>query len=251
MPDGPRIVPALRPAVKVSCLPIDTEHGHSPAAGASPAEVFPMFRLPALTCLALMFATPVFAQSVSSYDDSWYRGEFWAGEYPNGFTVLEDTTLKLRPALSSTDKTIDCPLPAKATIHPWNTARVQEYGLTFVTFSEIQDWEVTEAYEAPFYSELDAAETTLSFKPGDHFRFLIYYAEGTFLMDYNGVQYTGDQGLLEHAKQVNTADRDDEWLRIDCPNNMWGWLYFPDLVIDDKTIAGPNIVEYGRAADLE
>ena len=50
---------------------------------------------------------------------------------------------------------------------------------------------------------------------------------------------------------MNTASRDDEWLRINCPNNMWGWLYLPDLVMDDKTITGPNIVEYGRAADLE
>ena len=54
----------------------------------------------------------------------------------------------LRPLISSTEKTIECPLPAKATIHPWNVERQQEMGLTFVTFSEIQDWEVTEAYEA-------------------------------------------------------------------------------------------------------
>jgi hypothetical protein len=210
-----------------------------------------MPKLPLFAAVALLAVNPAAAQSVPSYDDAWHRGDFWSGEYPNGFTVLEDTTLTLRPALSSTEKTIDCPLPAKATIHPWNVARVQDMGLTFVTFSEIQEWEVTEAYEAPFYGEFDATETTLSFKPGDRFRYLIYFAEGTFLMEYEGVQYTGDQGLLEKAKQVNSASRDDQWLRINCPNNMWGWLYFPDLVIDDKTIGGPNIVEYGRAADLE
>ena len=209
-----------------------------------------MTKLPLLV-LAVLIATPAAAQSVPSYDDAWYRGDFWSGEYPNGFTVLEDTTLKLRPAISSTEKTIDCPLPAKASIHPWNIARVKDMGLTFVTFSEIQEWEVTEAYEAPFYSALDAMETTLSFKPGDRFRYLIYYAEGAFLMEYEGVQYDGDQSLLEKSKQVNTASRDDEWLRIDCPNNMWGWLYLPDLVIDDKTFGGPNIAEYGTAADLE
>ena len=164
---------------------------------------------------------------------------------------MTDTVLKLRPLMSSTDKTIDCPLPAKATIHPWNVERSQAMGLTFVTYSEIQEYEVTEAYEGPFYGEFDATETTLSFKPGDRFRYLIYFAEGTYLMEYEGVQYTGDQGLMEKSKQVNTANRDDEWLRINCPNNMWGWLYLPDLVMDDKTISGPNIVEYGRAADLE
>ena len=165
-----------------------------------------MTKLPALAALALLLATPAAAQSVPSYDDTWYRGDPPAGEYPNGFTVLEDTVLKLRPLMSSTDKTIDCPLPAKATIHPWNVERSQAMGLTFVTYSEIQEYEVTEAYEGPFYGEFDATETTLSFKPGDRFRYLIYFAEGTYLMEYEGVQYTGDQGLMEKSKQVNTAE---------------------------------------------
>jgi hypothetical protein len=200
---------------------------------------------------AALLATPAFAQSVESYDEGWYRAEFWSGEYPNGFTVLKDTTLMLRPSLSSPDKTVDCPLPAKATIHQWNADRARDMGLTFVQFSEISEWEVAKAYEGPFYSEFDATETTLSLKPGDRWRYLVYYAEGTFLMEYDGVEYTSDQSLVDASKQLNDANRSDEWLRLNCPNNMWGWLYLPDVVMDDETITGPNIVEYGRAADLE
>lgn len=211
-----------------------------------------MLKLLAVAALPLILATPVAAQSVTdAYDDTWHRGEFWAGEYPNGFTVLEDTVLKLRPAILSSDKSIDCPVPAKATIHPWNIERANDMGLAFVTYSEIQDWEITEAYEAPFWDELQSAEATLSFKPGDRIRYLIYYGEGAFLMEVDGVKYTGDQGVLEHAKQVGDAARYDEWLRLNCTNNMWGWLYLPDLTKDETTFTGPNIVEYGRAADLE
>ena len=65
------------------------------------------------------------AQSVTAYGDDWYRMNFWSGEYPNGFTVVSDTTLQLRPALDpKADKTIACPLSAKATYQPWNGARV-------------------------------------------------------------------------------------------------------------------------------
>ena len=41
-----------------------------------------MIKLPALAALALLFATPAPAQSVPAYDDAWYRGDFWTGEYP-------------------------------------------------------------------------------------------------------------------------------------------------------------------------
>jgi hypothetical protein len=205
----------------------------------------PLFALP------LLLATPATAQSVPSYDQDWYKADFWSGEYPNGFTVLEDTTLMLRPAPSAPEKTIEWPLPAKATIHPWNVERSKAMGLEFVTFWEIQLWEVKTDYEAVLYDENNLAEATVKFTAGNHWKYLAYYAEGTFLMDYAGVRYTGDQGLIEVSTPVNPADRSDEWLRINCPNNMWGWLYFPDLVIDDKTIGGPNVVEYGRSADLE
>jgi hypothetical protein len=217
---------------------------------------------PALALAALMLAaTPALAQSVPAYDNAWYRSNGWGGEYANGFTVLKDTTVILRPELSpAAEKSIDCPLPAKATYHPWNTQRVEAQGLSFVSYSEIEEWEATTAFEALFYPDVDPAigdpslevETTLTFKPGDRWTYLTYYCEGTFLMEYEGKKYTADQGLIEASKQIKPGDaRLDEWLRINCDNNMWGWLYLPDVISDEASFTGPNIPGYGVAADAE
>jgi hypothetical protein len=208
-------------------------------------------RLTAAAVLALISTSPAVAQSVPVYDTDWYRASFWGGEYPPGFTVLADTVIQLRPDLASVPATIECPLPARATLHPWNMSRVEQMGLGFVTYTEIQEWEVTEPYEAMLYDEGTYYDAQVSFAPGDRFRFLTYYAEGTYLMEFEGTQYTGDQALLEVSRQIGSADRMDQWMRINCPNNQWGWLYLPDLVVDETVIGGPNIVEYGRAADLE
>lgn len=198
-------------------------------------------------------ATGVHAQSVQSYGDEWYRAEFWSGEYPGGFTVLKDTTLMLRPELlPSAEKTVACDLRAKATYHPWNPARALSDGLRFVSFTEIDELEIAAPLDAVLYGGADDAEKTVTFAPGARWRYLAYYAEGTFLMEYEGEQYTGDQSLFEASKPVKpNAGRYEEWLRINCPNNTWGWLFMPDLVTDDVTFRGPNIGEYGTASDLE
>ena len=79
----------------------------------------------------------------------------------------------------------------------------------------------------------------------------VYFGEGAFLMEYNGVQYDGDQDLFDHAEQEGDANGYEEWLRINCSNNQWGWLYMSEITLDDGTFVGPNITEYGTAKDLE
>lgn len=203
--------------------------------------------------LALLTASGTLAQSPVKYGDGWYRGTFWSGEYPAGFTVLKDTTVLLRPRLDpAAVATVECPLPAKATYQQWNTARVAAEGLEFVSFTETVDMVVTQPYEAALYAESDSAETSVAFKPGDTWRYLAYYGEGAFLMQYKGVNYTGDQGLDDASKPAREgAHGYDEWLRINCSNNRWGWLLMSDITLDDVTFGGPNITEYGSAADLD
>ena len=46
-----------------------------------------------------LLAMPGLAQGTDAYGDAWYRGEFWSGEYPGGFTVVKDVTVKLRATL--------------------------------------------------------------------------------------------------------------------------------------------------------
>ena len=203
--------------------------------------------------LVVAAASPVLAQSNDDYDSGWYRGEFWSGEYPGGFTVLKDTIVKLRPVLDpKAEKTIDCPLPAKATYQTWNLERVRNDGLHFVSFTEIDEMEVTVAFDATLYGELDATEIVMHFDPGTRWNYLAYFAEGTFLMEYDGVRYTGDQGLIDVSEATRPGQRGyDEWLRINCSTNQWGWLFMGDIKQDDVTFTGPNITGYGEARDAE
>jgi hypothetical protein len=201
--------------------------------------------------LALL-AGPAFAQS--TYDESWHRAPFWSGEYPSGFSVLKDVTVQLRPLLDpKAEKTIACDLPAKATYQVWNNARVEEQGLHFVSFTKIAEYRIKDAYTTTLYNSAHGVQAELSFKPGDIWRDLVYYAEGAFLMEYDGVQYDGDQSLYDVSEPVDPDAEGgyEEWLRINCPSNQWGWLYMGDITVDDVTFRSPNISGYGDAKDLD
>ena len=204
----------------------------------------------ALAATLAFAAVPALAQS--TYDESWYRAPFWSGEYPDGFTVLKKTTVQLRPALDpAAEKTIACDLPARATYQVWNAARVEEQGLTFISYNKIANYKITKAYEASLYRSDNATTVPISFKPGDEWHYLVYYGEGAFLMEYDGVQYDGDQDLFEVSEQEGDENGYEEWLRINCPNNQWGWLFMGDISLDDSNYTGPNITEYGTAKDLD
>lgn len=206
-----------------------------------------------LTAVLGIGLTPALAQSVEAYGPDWYKAEFWSGEYPNGFTVLKDTTLKLRASLSPTaEKTIDCPIPAKATYQMWNMSRVLDDGLTFISFTEKDVMKASKAYDATLLRYDGSGSLDVSFKPGDEWTYLAYFGEGAFLMEYDGNEYEGDQDLYDVSEAVKAGDRGyDEWLRINCSNNQWGWLFMGDIDKDEVTFTGPNIVTYGQAADAE
>ena len=124
------------------------------------------------------------------------------------------------------EPSIACPVAAKATYHPWNLARVEADNLKFVSFTRIEDMRVDKAVSATLYGETDQSEVTVKFKKGDKWSYLAYLGEGAFLMSYDGVVYTADQSLSEVSTSLTPEDqrRNDEWLRIDCMNNQWGWL---------------------------
>lgn len=201
------------------------------------------------TALAFIVA-PALAQS--TYDEGWYRAPFWSGEYPGGFSVVQATTVQLRPSLDPVaEKSIACDLPQGATYQAWNLERVEDQGLAFVSFTRIADYKMTESFEATVYRRDDASEVKLALMDGDSWRYLVYLAEGAFLMEYGGVIYDGTQDLFEHSEQVGDEDGYEEWLRINCPNNQWGWLYMGDIAIDQGQFIAANITEYGVSKDLE
>jgi hypothetical protein len=199
---------------------------------------------------AVLLCTPAAAQS--AYDESWHRAPFWSGEYPGGFSVVEATTVMLRPSLDpAAERSIACELPERATYQMWNHDRAEEQGLAFVSYTRIADYTIMEAFETSLYRNPDGTEDQISFKPGDTWRYLVYFAEGTFLMEFNGVRYDGNQDLFDVSAQVGDASGYEEWLRINCPNNQWGWLFMGDISLDDGSFIGPNITEYGTATDLD
>jgi hypothetical protein len=204
----------------------------------------------AIAALFALAAVPALAQS--TYDDTWHRAPFWSGEYPDGFSLARTTTVQLRPTLDArAQKTIACELPHGATYQTWNQARVEEQGLHFTSFSKIAEYKITRPYETTLYKHLDGTELKVSLKEGDTFRYLVYFGEGAFLMEYDGVEYDGDQDLFEHAEQEGDANGYEEWLRINCSNNQWGWLFMGDVTLDDGTFLAPNITGYGTSEDLK
>jgi hypothetical protein len=201
----------------------------------------------------LLLAGPAPAQSISPYDRSWYRAPFWSGEYPSGFSVLEETTITIRPVLDpEAAPSVSCLLPEGATYHAWNFPRVEADALSFVSFTKIDELEVTQAHDAVLHTEPDGDEVSVHFAPGSRWRELVYYGEGAFLMEYDGALYTGDQDLVNVSRsRLGGESGYDEWLRVNCANNQWGWILMRDIVKDEETFDSPNIVDYGVAADLD
>ena len=208
------------------------------------------FSLVALAASLALPAAPAFAQS--QYDDTWYRAPYWSGEYPGGFSVVKTATVQLRPTLdAAAEKSISCELPQGATYQLWNHKRVEEQGLGFTSFTKIAEYKMTEPFETSLYRHDDASEVKVSLQEGETWRYLVYFAEGAFLMEYDGVEYDGNQDLFEHSEQAGDTNGYEEWLRINCPNNQWGWLFMGDITLDNGTFISPNITEYGTAEDLK
>jgi hypothetical protein len=64
----------------------------------------------------------------TGYDESWYISSFWSGEYPSGFSVIKHNTFLLgRSGMDkSLSRSIECEMPYRAVIHPWNEERIKE-----------------------------------------------------------------------------------------------------------------------------
>ena len=209
---------------------------------------------PIVALLSVLFLTaPALAQEENPYGPDFYRAESWSGEYPAGFTVLEDTVLKLRPRLDpAAEASIDCPLTKGATLHPWNIPRSIGDGLAFVSFTRVEVMTVKDAIDIVVYGEIDPTDVTLSFKPGDTWRYLVYYGEGAFLMEHDGGRYIADQSLVEASTSSLAEGQSEyhEWLRINCSNNLWGWFSMDELA-ENAALGSPNITGYGVAVDAE
>ena len=205
-----------------------------------------------LSSLALlpMLAAPVAAQTPATYDEGWFRADHWSGEWPSGVGIIAETSVEGRAEPSpDAPREIACTLPARAVYHPWNAERSEADNVDFVSFTQKRSWEVT-GEGAYAIAQADGAEVPLP--PGTQWTYLLYYAEGIYEIEVDGVTYDADQSLFEASREREPGGEGyDEWFGLDCLNGARAWLYLPDLAIDDVRFAPPNIVEYGRAADLD
>jgi len=187
----------------------------------------------------------------SGYDDSWYRGDFWSGEYPDGFSVTSDMTVNIRADTDlSLPRDIACDLKKNATYHVWNVDRVIEDALFFVSYTKITNATLTGDLETTLDPEVNGASIDVSFRKGDAYRYLAYLGEGAFMLDYKGGHYVGYADLLDASNLADPEPAYDEWIGITCPNGTSGWLFMGD-VADLPGTEPARVTRYGYALDLD
>jgi len=207
----------------------------------------------AAATLALCLWSPQQVAAAAPYDASWNKSDFWSGEYPHGFTLTEDATIKIRSTLDpKAPRDIDCALKKGATYHPWNAARVDSDGLNFLSYGRLVPYVVTKPVKVIAQTQPGDEEVNLVFKKGDEWIYRTYYAEGMFEMTYKGKIYAADQDLMEASKekpgQASSDAGPDEWMKLTCANGVTGWLLFADTA-DQPAYAEPEFSDYGVALD--
>jgi hypothetical protein len=194
----------------------------------------------------------------TAYSADWNLAEFWPGEYPPGFSVLDDgVTLNARATMNpNADKNVACPVPRGATYQPWNGERNMLDKLKFIAATETYKVTMNQDVGLPAYSIASPSEDViLSLKAGDHVKSLIYIGEGYALYEHGGREYQIDQQDLREVSDFDTAGADRSqhlWAEIKC-NTAKGeraWVRLNEAVEADGV--GPTpITGYGESFDLD
>lgn len=202
------------------------------------------------TLLTSALMAPAYA-----YDATWHKTDFWAGEYPNGFTLKQDVTTKIRTQPDPDEvRSIDCKLKKGATYHTWNHKRVKSSKLEFISYVPTEIYVVKQAGKVFLRDEKTDKELKHPFKKGDEWTYMTYYAEGMFKIGLKGKSYTAEQDLMEISKEKggkasNKDLRSHQWLKLTCANAATGWLLLGDIQAN-PVFDGAKIIEYGKAADV-
>lgn len=213
-------------------------------------SVFAACLVAGLSCGAILPASGS-ETAMAAYDDTWYRGEFWGGEYPDGLSVTQDTEIAIR---ADTDLTlardIACTLPKNATYHLWNSDRVESDKLVFVAFSKITPATITKDFNTVLDDEQGENSFDVNFRKGETYRYLTYFSEGAFLIEYKGVHYIAYDNLWEVTDFGAEEALVHEWLGLTCANGNSGWL-FMDEARDLPGIEPARVWQWGWALDLD
>jgi uncharacterized protein YecT (DUF1311 family) len=199
--------------------------------------------------------------TAAAYDASWYTSKFWSGEYPPGFSVVEEHTVVMARAKMDKDapRALACELPYLAVIHPWNTMRIKKNKIEFISATKIVP--LIAKGDFVFDGYVGNKRVKLPVKKGTKLSYLRNNAEGAFEIEISGKQYTAGQDLYEHIEDANVVDRfvEDNWVLLTCKNGTRVYIYLNDLVSENDhhskyapgiADVGPGLTGYGKARDL-
>ena len=209
-------------------------------------------------CLRLLFIAGVIfnfgAQASEAYDSTWYVTPSWAGEYPNGFSVIKKEVSV--PARAGMDPklpvSIQCRLPFKANYTPWNLKRSAKY------FTATKIALLTAKEDLGLLT--DEGESALVRK-GEVIEYIGATSEGMFEVRFKGKIYSDDDTLLSKVSGVEAITTEaDEWLNLTCESGENAWVLTRDVMFINEEqglefLPGLDTwergsKEYGEAHDL-
>ena len=194
------------------------------------------------------------AATASYNEEVWYISGGWPGEYPPGFSVLdENVTLMGRKFMHEDEpKVVTCRVPQNATYQLWNSGRVESDNLEFVTVSE--RLEITINTDTTVDAPTDEDFTnTLDLKAGDVLTYLRYVGEGWAVMEHELTEYQIEENSLNGVSDVDKvfdgSKKDYLWAQISCADDARtrAWLLFDEVIKTEGMVMSP-ITGFGESA---
>ncbi len=200
----------------------------------------------------------------AAYQTGWTVTDGWPGEYPQGFSILEEGVEVMgRPDMDpQAAASISCALPIYATYQPWNFARNETDALLFMVATRIFSITVTKPSEIEAITsqqsggDLIVKTQTLKLEPGDTLFYKRYIGEGYAVLESGGTDYEINISDLADVTNIENAMQDEDsgedlWVRVTCADasRQRVWLLYDD-VIQHPDIAVSPIAGYGEASDL-
>lgn len=182
-----------------------------------------------------------------AYDSSWYRSDYWSGEYPPGFQVYKKGIKVLgRTSVDQNEvPSVSCILKRNKYAPGLALPKATYVEMTkIVDMFAKADFDYTTHVYNPETDTFD--EKIISIKAGDKIEYLAYGAEGWFQARHNGIAFDADQSIFENVdypEDVNGVSpfEDHQWIYLSCVNNVSVWLMLTDLMVspeDDIWIDG-------------
>ncbi len=154
--------------------------------------------------------------SVSAFAGKQYAAPFWLGEYPTGYELTANISLKGKafPNNMLTD-TVMCEMSKGQVIHPW----AQKTNFSYVAVSEITVYQILK----------DVSEFEASFKAGDIVEELTYLSEGFCLYRKQGLMNTVDMSCFgegdARVKVIEKGNINQEvWFQATCKSGEKAWV---------------------------